>query len=227
MLSHAKGKKLVPRVFRQIDDQQRLIVLTLIVVHLDQLDVIRDVQPYGQQEASPGVKNEVDLFAQAVEPSLFAYIGDAALSVVIGLVGLITERVNLQMVLQARVGVNLLTRLLSRAVLIVQSGHASAEDANQWNITKDALFDKVEPLLPLIFQSPIAASDDAYAWQFLAALGILANPDQQQQLVVGVKDRVMDTVNYAKSLPEDRGKADLDKVNLFMHAIGLDVDLLS
>lgn len=227
MLSHPKGKKLVPRVFRQIDDQQRLTVLTIIVVQLDQLDVIRDVQTHDGQDLPVSVKHEVDLFAQAVEPSLFAYITDAALTVIIGLVGLITERVNIQMVLHAQVGINLLTRLLSRAIIIVQSNHANAEDAQQWAATYNRLFVLIEPYLPYIFDTSAISGDDAYLWQFLAALGILASADQQQQLVIAVKDRVMDTVNHAKSLPEDQGRPSLDKVNLFMHAIGLDVDLLS
>lgn len=226
MLSHPKGKKLVPRVFRQIDDQQRLTVLTIIVVQLDQLDVIRDVQPRGQTEVSLSVRHEVELFAQAVEPSLFAYIGDAALTIVIGLVGLVAERVNIRMVLQARVGVNLLTRLLSRAVLILQGNHANVEDAQQWTATYSRLFDRVEAYLPMVFQSPVSSNEDSYVWQFLAALGILAGADQQQRLVIAAKDRVMDTVNYAKKLPEEREKTTLNKVNLFMHAIGLDVDLL-
>ena len=226
MLCHPKGKKLVPRVFRQIDDQQRLTVLTIIVVQLDQLDVIRDVQPNKTGESSSSILHEVELFAQAVEPSLFAYIADAALTVVIGLVGLIAERVNIQMVIQARVGVNLLTRLLSRAVLIIQGGHASADDSQQWVAVYNRLFNVVEPCLPLVFQSPSTSGDDSFVWQFLAALGVLAGTDQQQHLVIAVKDRVMDTVNYAKSLPNEQGKPHLDNVNLFMHAIGLDVDLL-
>lgn len=226
ILSHAKGKKLIPRVFRQIDDQQRVTILTMIVVQLDMLDVIRFAQPLIEQDIPKAVKDEIDLFAQAVEPSIFAYISDAALSIVIGLIGLITDRVNTQAVVQTRIGVNLLTRLISRAVLIMQSNNVEEADASQWTSTYTRLFDLLEPYLSYIFQTPVGSNDDFYVWQFLAALGIGANQEQQQRLVIGVKDRVMDSVQHAKSLPDEEGKPRLDKVNLFMHAIGLDVDLL-
>lgn len=63
-------------------------------------------------------------------------------------------------------------------------------------------------------------------WQFLATLSVHANPQEQQRLVLAVKDRVMDTVSIAKTLPADMAKERLDSVNLFMVAIGLDVELL-
>jgi DNA topoisomerase 2-associated protein PAT1 len=63
-------------------------------------------------------------------------------------------------------------------------------------------------------------------WQFLAALGVGASPDEQQRLVLAVKDRVMDTVALSKTLPAGMAKERLDNVNLFMHSIGLDVELL-
>ena len=63
-------------------------------------------------------------------------------------------------------------------------------------------------------------------WQLLAAIGIGASPEQQQRLVLAVKDRVMDTVALSKTLPPDMGQQRLQNVNLFMRSIGLDVDLL-
>ncbi len=72
----------------------------------------------------------------------------------------------------------------------------------------------------------MTSGEDVYVWQLLAALGIGANPDQQQRLVLAVKDRVMDTVSVAKTLPADLSTARLQNVNLFMRSIGLDVELL-
>jgi DNA topoisomerase 2-associated protein PAT1 len=57
-------------------------------------------------------------------------------------------------------------------------------------------------------------------------MGVGASPDQQQRLVIGVKERVMETVAVSKSLPEDMSRKRLGDVNLFMRAIGLDVELL-
>ena len=40
------------------------------------------------------------------------------------------------------------------------------------------------------------------------------------------RDRVMETVAYSKTLPADMASQRLGNVNLFMRAIGLDVELL-
>jgi Topoisomerase II-associated protein PAT1. len=84
----------------------------------------------------------------------------------------------------------------------------------------------IEPSLPYIFPGSVTASDDVYVWQLLAALGIGASLDQQQRLVLAVKDRVMDTVALSKTLPPDLAAQRLQNVNLFMRSIGLDVELL-
>ena len=88
------------------------------------------------------------------------------------------------------------------------------------------LFNMLEPSLPHMFPGTISSGDDMYVWQLLAAIGIGASPDQQQRLVLAVKDRVMDTVNLAKTLPQDLAAQRLQNVNLFMRSIGLDVELL-
>lgn len=88
------------------------------------------------------------------------------------------------------------------------------------------LFNILEPTLPYMFPGTPVSGEDAYVWQLLAALGIGANADQQQRLVVGVKDRVLGTVEVAKTLPQDLAVQRLNNVNLFMQAIGLDVSLL-
>jgi DNA topoisomerase 2-associated protein PAT1 len=84
----------------------------------------------------------------------------------------------------------------------------------------------LEPSLPHIFPGTVSTGDDMYVWQLLAAIGIGASPDQQQRLVLAVKDRVMDTVTLAKRLPPDLSTQRLQNVNLFMRSIGLDVELL-
>lgn len=228
ILSHGKGKKLIPRIFRQIDDQQRLMVLTIIVVQLDMLDVIRFAQPRGHSTPlSAPIRAEIVLYAQDVEPCLFAYIGEAPLPNVTGLVGILATRVNLATVITTRTGVNLLTRLITRAALVID--HADSQEVAQWTSSYDRLFALLEPQLQYIWQTPVTSGDagDFGNWQFLAALGVAAGPDQQQRLVLAVKDRVIETVGYAKGLGEAEEKPKIDMVNLFMHAIGLDVDMLA
>ncbi len=184
-LSYPKGKKAIPRIFNHIDDQQRLTILTMIMVHLDILDVVRNAQP--QQNASSMAREQVDLFLQAVIPSLFSYVTEAQLNVVIGLLGLVVDRVNLHAVARTRVGLEVLTMLLSRAAIVKATEATNDQTWEQWLGVYNHFFDMAEPLLGDIFPVSVSAGQDQYVWQFLAATGSGANPEQQQRFVLGVK----------------------------------------
>ncbi|KAB8204268.1 topoisomerase II-associated protein PAT1 [Aspergillus parasiticus] len=226
-LSYPKGKKAIPRIFRHIDQEQRVTILTMIVVHLDSLDVVRNGQPVpGEPQPSLAVREAIDLFSQAVLPSLLGYVNEAPFNIIIGLLGLVIAQTHVHMVAKTRIGLGILTMLLSRAEIVKEAGQAAERDWQQWVEKFNILFDTLEPTFADIFPGSINAGDDMYVWQFLAAVGIGASPEQQQRLVIAVKDRVMETVAYSKTLPADMASQRLGNVNLFMRAIGLDVELL-
>src|SRR5215470_6572823 len=85
ILSHGKGKKAIPRIFRHIDEQERITVLTMIVVHLDSLSVIAHAVASPEEPLSPAVREEVELFSHSVIPALFGHISESPLNIVIGL----------------------------------------------------------------------------------------------------------------------------------------------
>ena len=184
-LSYPKGKKAIPRIFNHIDENQRLTILTMIMVHLDILDVVRQAQPGAQSSAMS--REQVDLFLQAVMPSLFSYVTEAPLNIVIGLLGLVTERVNLGALTRTRVGLEVLTMLLSRAAIVKAIEATDDQIWEQWLGIYNHFFDLLEPLLGEIFPASVNAGQDQYVWQFLAATGSGANPEQQQRLVLAVK----------------------------------------
>ena len=187
-LSFAKGKKAIPRIFRHIDQEQRVTILTMIVVHLDQLDVISRAQlPAGETQPSPAIREEIELFLQLVMPSLLGYVSEAPMNIIIGLMGLVLDQSNVMAVSRTRVGLGILTMLLSRAELVKESGDLEDQDWQQWTELYNRLFDTLEPILGLLFPGPVNTGDDVYVWQFLAGLGIGASPEQQQRLVIAVK----------------------------------------
>ena len=187
-LSYPKGKKAIPRVFNHIDDNQRLTILTMIMVHLDILDVIRLTRPQPNAvQPSLMAREQIDLFLQAVMPSLFSYVTEAPLHIVVGLLGLVVERVNLNAVLRTRVGLEVLTMLLSRAAIVKAIEGPDDQTWDQWLGVYNHFFDLAEPFLGDIFSTSVNAGQDQYVWQFLAATGSGANPEQQQRLVLGVK----------------------------------------
>ena len=187
-LSFSKGKKVIPRIFRHIDQEQKVTILTMIIVHLDSLDVIRKAQlPAGESQPPVPVREEIDLFSHAVMPSLLGYLNEAPMNVIIGLLGLVIAQTNVEQVARTRVGLGILTMLLSRAELVKEAGTASEEDWKHWTSLYNRLFDRLEPVLGDIFPGTINSGDDMYVWQFLAAVGIGARPEQQQRLVIAVK----------------------------------------
>ncbi|KIY04046.1 uncharacterized protein Z520_00738 [Fonsecaea multimorphosa CBS 102226] len=226
-LSFAKGKKAIPRVFHQIDQDKRLTILTMVVVHLDQLDVVKDARPApGESQPPPLVREEIELFSQAVMPCLLSHVSEAPVNIITGLLGLLIDHTSISVVAQTKIGLGMLTMLLTRAELVKEAGSVSDQDWQQWTMLYSRLFDMLEPLLGSLFPGPVNSGDDMYVWQFLAAIGICASPDQQQRLVIGVKDRVMETVLQSKTLPAEMSSVRLGNVNLFMRAIGLDVEML-
>jgi DNA topoisomerase 2-associated protein PAT1 len=187
-LSFAKGKKCIPRIFRHIDQEQRVTVLTMIVVHLDQLDVISRAQiAPGESHPPPAAREEIELFSQVVMPCLLGYVSEAPINIIIGLLGLVLDHTTALAVAKTKIGLGILTMLLSRAELVKESGTVDDEDWLQWTTLYDRLFDTLEPILANLFPGPVNTGDDMYIWQFLAAVGIGASPEQQQRLVLGVK----------------------------------------
>ncbi|KAI1976453.1 DNA topoisomerase 2-associated protein pat1 [Ophidiomyces ophidiicola] len=227
LLSYPKGKKVIPRIFRHMEQEQRVTILTMIIVHLDVLDVVQRAQLQPGETQPPGpVREEIDLFSQTVMPSLLGYVNEAPLKIIIGLLGLVIYRTNIHAVSRTRVGLGVLTMLLSRAELVKEAGTVDNEEWQQWTDLYNQLFDRLEPILSDIFPGSINSGDDMYVWQFLAAVGLGASPEQQQRLVIAVKNRVLETVAQSKTLPADMASQRLGNVNLFMRAIGLDVELL-
>jgi len=187
-LSYAKGKKAIPRVFRHLSTEQRVIVLTMVVLHLDILDVIRLGQLRSGETQLPAASREaVDLFSAAVTPSLFSYVSEAPLYNVMGLLGLILERVNVQAIARTRVGLSILTMLTSRATLVREAGGTDDAEWQQWQLLYNRLFDVLESSLGSSFPGSVNTGEDVYVWQFLAAIGSGASPEQQQRLVLAVK----------------------------------------
>ncbi|CAK7270772.1 DNA topoisomerase 2-associated protein pat1 [Sporothrix epigloea] len=228
-LSYPKGKKAIPRVFRHLSDELRATVLTMIVVHLDQLDIVRDAQvdSEGQNGQGPNaaLRESIDLFILTVVNTLFGFISELPLEMVTGILGIFLS-LRVDIVAKSRIGASMLTTILSRAELLKQASQGTPDGWQIWEVTYNNFFNQIEPVLPYIFPVSMSSGEDMYVWQLLAALGIGATPDQQQRLVLAVKDRVMDTVAVAKTLPVDLSTQRLQNVNLFMRSIGLDVELL-
>ena len=132
-LSCAKGEKAIPRIFPHLTFEQRTTILTMIIYHLDQLDVVQGaaITP-GETTLNSSMREKIELFISTVMPSLMQYFNDTGLDIVDGVLNLIATKLNVDLIARTRIGVSMLTLILSRAVLLKQTGAGNAEQWEKW-----------------------------------------------------------------------------------------------
>jgi len=195
----------------------------VIAVHLDVLDVVKSGIYHANETSLPTfIREEIELFAQTVLPPLLGYISEASLPIVTGLLSLLLDRVDVAFISKSKIGLAFLTCLASRAELIRQAG-VDLPEFELWTQTYNRLFETLASHFLECFP-PANFVDDVYVWQFLASMAVGASLLQQQQLVAAVRSRVTENVMARKVLPPDVGAQKRQNVNLFLRALGLDVD---
>ena len=217
MLEHDKGKKIIPRMFKYIEQKQRLTILTRIVAQIDSLDVVKQGLYVDGNDLLSKARESIELFSQTVLPPLVHLISESAYDVVVGLLEIMLSSANIVLVASTKIGLAFLTVLISRAELIKQDEEETTTDA--WDSTFISLFNAVQGHLSGIF--PPRNVDDSYVWHFLASLALAAKLDQQRVIVDEVRDKIFGTMAEAKSLPVELGSTKISNLNLFLNVMGL------
>ncbi|GLB41960.1 putative topoisomerase II-associated protein PAT1 [Lyophyllum shimeji] len=248
LLIPSKGKKILPRATRHLSHDRMYTLLTLLVACFDQLDVVQNAHILDTVEESKEraeVERQSEAFLLGVLHSILPVVARAELRIVTGLLGLLLDRTNVLRVAQSGAGIALLTLFLSRVEVMKQaiaSGVEMAEkptpeEAQQWQLMFDHLFQFLAPHLPLLFPSTRIAANmppghakpvdhaDQPVWQLLAAIALHAVSEQQHILVATLRDKILEnvvSVNKGWVASEDERQTKLANVNLFLHALGLD-----
>lgn len=134
ILSIPKGKKAIPRVFQHLSHELRATVLTMIVVHLDQLDIVRQAQVNNDVQLNAALRESIDLFMRTVMNTLFGFMNELPLDLVTGVLGLITN-LKVDIIAKSRVGTSVLTMILSRAEILKQGGAGTPQQWQTWLVT--------------------------------------------------------------------------------------------
>ena len=188
ILSYSKMKRAIPRIFRHLDPEQRVTILTMIVVHLDILDVVKHGIYHADEVQLPSAfREEIEMFTSNVLPPLLSYMYEAPLSIAVGLLALLLERVNIRTISRTKIGLAFLTMFFSRAEIVKQSGNADDKDLADWQNIYDSFFEALNGHWMECFPPSGPLVDDQYVWQFLASMAVGANMQQQQILVSAVK----------------------------------------
>lgn len=189
----SKAKKVMQRVMRQLSSEKALAVLTILLSRLSELDVVQN-RPSS---------TDVDLFMDFCFPPLVNVVREAPLRIVNALLRVLLERNVLLDVARTKVGLTILTVLLTRAEAI--KGQSSPLDANAeaakadqdlqtWTELYDYIFASLNGHLPSLFPAGVDLSsdqeleDDTYVWEFLAAMAVGATSiEHQRNLVLDVR----------------------------------------
>lgn len=226
LLQYAKGKKLIPRLYRNLSPERRLTLITMIVAHLDLLDVVR-LARYDESGTLPReLREDIDLFTHTVLPPLLLFTSSAPMQIVAGLLKMLVARNNTDLISMSKIGLSFMTMFISRAEIAKQAEQADESELSSWQTLYNHFFSVMEGKFGLIFPPPSHHVDEIYPWQFLAACAVSASPEQQHALVNEARDRVLDNVQSAKGLPKELADTKRANVNLFLHAIGLDASQL-
>lgn len=248
LLSATKGKKILPRLCRHLDPQRMLTLLTLLIACFSQLDVVVQAPLLDTLAESPAreeAERQTQAFLSSVLQSILPTVVKGGLRLVTGLLGLFLDRNPILQVARTKPGLAMLTLFITRVEVIKQSITTTTdpadlptpEDANQWQLMFDHLFELLSVDFPSLFPSTrlLASSGqhldipteslDQPVWQFLAALALNAVPEQHQILVTALREKVLNNILSAKQgwvADEEEREAKLSNVNLFLHALGLD-----
>ena len=175
----------MPRVFLVITPDQRLTILTMIIAHLQQLDVISQGHyPANSPSLPPSTQESIETFLSSVIPPIVPLIETSHLGILIGLMGILLDRNSLPFIATTKIGLAFLTLLLSRSQIIF-NGDAPVEETEmeEWKGTFDKFFTEMQGHWGSIFPPSGAWGDDVYIWQFLASVAVGAGMEQQHILV--------------------------------------------
>ncbi|KZT43122.1 hypothetical protein SISSUDRAFT_1040559 [Sistotremastrum suecicum HHB10207 ss-3] len=250
ILAPAKGKRVIPRVLRHLDPRRQLGLLYAIVANFSQLDVVIDAHYLDTPQDSPErkeVERQTQLFITHVFQSYLPLLQDLTLQPIHEMTILLLERGNLVLLAKSRPGLHLLTFILSQVENFKQeiaegsqrAGLPTSSELQSWQTLYDRLFHVLSSHLVDFFPSTRLAAAmpfgidyyldpnitdvlDLPVWRFLAAFAVHASMEQQQILVVRLREKVLDNVVSASKGTEIEYRRRLDNVDLFLHALGLD-----
>lgn len=156
MLSFDKGIKIMPRIFNFLDSAQKLKLLQTFFGELSHLNIII-ISSY-KTNASPTESQlkQIELFQAVFLKIIVSFLSSSANFIeIMGLLLYLIKNNNVSFISTSKIGLNLITVLISRAALIRQdinrTNVLSSPEISAWNEVYDKLFTSLETKLFLVF----------------------------------------------------------------------------
>lgn len=210
-LNFEKLLKILPRLFKFLSRQQTLTIVTLVMSNLENLNVIKEgsYTIYNNKTVPPKIVKLVDLYSLTFCKVLMNSVQDFKFHEIIGLLVILIQHNVVSFVSTTKIGLSVLTSLLSRAELIRGEGAISATDLSEWTSCYDELFTALESRIAAIFPPLHSDSQNDYVWQFLATLSLGGKLSHQRIIVDEVRDEIFGVMNRAKAI----SNSDMDKLH--------------
>lgn len=236
-LNYKKALKILQRLFKFLSREQILTIVTLIMSNLENLSVIRNgsYTTYEDKKVPESVLKLVEAYSLSFSKVLMNAVQDFKFNEIIGLLVILIEHNNVSFVSTTKIGLSILTTLLSRAELIRGEGSISATDLSSWSSCYDELFTSLESRIVAIFPPHPEDIDDGsssenYVWQFLATLSLGGKLSHQRIIVDEVRDEIFGVMNRAKAIDNSdvanlyKKQNLLNNLNMYLVVMGLVAD---
>lgn len=225
MLSFDKGVKIMPRIFNFLDKEQKLKLLQTFFSELSHLNIIIISSYKTNPTPTDAQLKKIDLFQTVFLKIIVSFLSNSSNFIeIMSLLLHLIKNNNVSFISTSKIGLNLITVLISRAALIRQDSNRSSvlstPEISTWNEIYDKLFTALESKIANVFPpkeyidtiievsqpknvSPATCYyDQAYIWQFLASLALSGKLNHQRIIIDEVRDEIFGTITQAESLKE-------------------------
>lgn len=237
-LNYNKALKILLRLVKFLSREQVLTIVTLIMSNLENLSVIKNgsYTTYPDKKVPAAITKLVEAYSLTFTKVLMNAALDFKFNEIIGLLVILIEHNNVSFVSTTKIGLSILTTLISRAELIIGEGSISATDLSEWSSCYDELFTSLESRIAAIFpphedgEDVGATSSDNYVWQFLATLSLGGKLSHQRIIVDEVRDEIFSVMARAKAIDNSdlqnlyKKQNLLNNLNMYLVVMGLVAD---
>ncbi|CAR21319.1 deadenylation-dependent mRNA-decapping factor PAT1 [Lachancea thermotolerans CBS 6340] len=230
ILSFDKGVKIMPRIFNFLNKEQKLKLLYCFFSELSHLNIIVTSSYKTNPDPSDSQLKKIELFQSVFLKIIVSFLSSSAEFLeVLGLLLALVKNNNVSFISTSKIGLNLVTVLISRAALIKQDvsrgSVLSSVEASSWNEIYDKLFTALETKLAAVFPpeeytskvvatssngTPTSATvgqssghqfyDQSYIWQFLASLALSGKLNHQRVIIDEIREEIFGTISRAEQL---------------------------
>lgn len=248
ILSFDKGVKIMPRIMNFLSREEKVKLFTCFFKELSHLNVIVASSYKTNPTPTKEQLKKVELFQSVCLKIIVSFLSSSAEFIeVMGFLVNVIQNNNVSFITTSRIGLNLITVLISRAALMKQDVSRgkllSSVEVSTWTEVYDRLFTSLETRLALIFPTPeymqhvlsvyeqdSSHYDQSYIWQFFASLALSGKLNHQRIIIDEVRDEIFEVISKAEELnvpsqqdPKlayQRNKYYQD-LNLFLNVMGL------